>query len=93
MHVGPAQNIAPASPVSPVSPLSLPVLQRGAGIKPKPPSPNVRVLQQRLGIPDDGQFGGGTEKAVIAFQRSHGLVDDGIVGPKTWAKLFEGSRA
>jgi peptidoglycan hydrolase-like protein with peptidoglycan-binding domain len=70
------------------SPVTLPTLVRGAGIKPKPPSPNVKVLQQRLGIADDGQFGGGTEAAVIAYQRAHGLDPDGIVGPKTWASLF-----
>jgi len=32
-------------------------------------------------------YGRTTRKAVIAFQRSHGLSADGIVGPRTWAKL------
>lgn len=36
----------------------------------------------------DGEFGSGTEKAVRAYQRSNGLDADGIVGPKTWAKLL-----
>src|SRR5688572_30493801 len=31
----------------------------------------------------DGSFGGGTEAALIAFQRSEGLLDDGVAGPKT----------
>jgi putative chitinase len=35
----------------------------------------------------DGDFGGGTEAAVIAFQRSSGLLADGIVGAKTLEKL------
>jgi putative chitinase len=35
----------------------------------------------------DGDFGPGTEAAVIAFQRSEGLTPDGIVGPQTRAKL------
>ena len=36
----------------------------------------------------DGDFGGGTESAVKKYQEKHGLDDDGIVGPKTWAKLL-----
>lgn len=37
----------------------------------------------------DGIFGGGTQSAVRAFQKRHGLVVDGIVGPKTWAELLK----
>lgn len=74
--------------VAPVSPVTMPVLVRGAGIKPKPPSPNVRILQQRLGIAADGEFGAGTEKAVKAYQAAHRLQVDGIVGPETWTSLF-----
>jgi peptidoglycan hydrolase-like protein with peptidoglycan-binding domain len=40
-----------------------------------------------LGVAVDGMFGGKTEAAVRAFQRSQQIVPDGIVGPKTWAKL------
>lgn len=36
----------------------------------------------------DGDFGGDTLAALVKFQRSKGLDDDGIVGPKTWAKLL-----
>lgn len=35
----------------------------------------------------DGAFGALTEAAVKAFQRKNGLADDGVVGPKTAAKL------
>ncbi|MEZ5862665.1 MAG: peptidoglycan-binding protein [Geminicoccaceae bacterium] len=35
----------------------------------------------------DGRFGPGTEAALIAFQRAHGLLPDGIFGPITRAKL------
>jgi peptidoglycan L-alanyl-D-glutamate endopeptidase CwlK len=35
----------------------------------------------------DGRFGGGTEAAVKAFQRSKGLTPDGIAGPNTMAAL------
>lgn len=40
----------------------------------------------------DGKFGPGTEAALVAFQRAHGLLPDGVAGPITWAKL-EGDRA
>ncbi|MCM8899788.1 peptidoglycan-binding protein [Caldicoprobacter algeriensis] len=36
----------------------------------------------------DGVFGSRTRQAVMAFQRDNGLAVDGIVGPKTIAKLF-----
>lgn len=35
----------------------------------------------------DGDFGNETLKAVKEFQKNNGLGVDGIVGPKTWAKL------
>ncbi|HEX6155465.1 MAG TPA: peptidoglycan-binding domain-containing protein, partial [Burkholderiales bacterium] len=35
----------------------------------------------------DGEFGNGTQAAVIAFQRSAGLLADGIAGPRTLAAL------
>lgn len=37
----------------------------------------------------DGDYGTATEKAVKEFQRDHGLTQDGICGPKTWAALQE----
>ena len=37
----------------------------------------------------DGDFGGKTEAAVIAFQRANGLDDDGEAGPMTFMKLNE----
>jgi len=55
----------------------------------------VTFIQERLtvlGFPaaSDGLFGPGTETAVKNFQTSRGLVADGIVGPLSWAALFEG---
>ena len=53
----------------------------------------VRRLQQALADLGfrpgliDGDFGGGTEAAVIAFQRSRGLLPDGVAGPRTQAAL------
>lgn len=56
----------------------------------------VRDIQDRLlGLGEDpapdapGEFGDGTRQAVIAFQRSRGLAQDGIVGPDTWRALYE----
>lgn len=37
----------------------------------------------------DGDFGPGTEVALFAFQKSKGLIPDGIAGPATWAALPE----
>ena len=36
----------------------------------------------------DGDFGSATKNAVKKYQGKHDLVKDGIVGPKTWAKLL-----
>ncbi len=38
----------------------------------------------------DGYFGLGTEKALIKFQKDHGLKDDGVAGPSTVQRLIEG---
>ena len=37
-----------------------------------------------------GEFGNLTKAAVIKFQNKCGLVEDGIVGEKTWAHLLNG---
>ena len=47
----------------------------------------VKILQQKLNLMDDGIFGSLTEEAVKEFQKNNGLTADGIVGQKTWDKL------
>lgn len=51
----------------------------------------VKTLQTLLHCAADGIFGQITLEAVKAFQSANGLTADGIVGPKTWAKLLEGT--
>lgn len=50
------------------------------------------ALNDKLGIElgTDGKFGAKTKAAVKDFQRQNGLKPDGIVGPKTRAKLVGG---
>lgn len=52
----------------------------------------VRELQAKLKVRADGVFGPKTEMAVRAFQRGHGLTEDGIVGRAT-AGVLDGPDA
>ena len=84
-------SAAPAAPAAKVESVSdLPVLKKGSE------SDSVKALQTllkgygySLGVYGaDGDFGSATENAVEAFQEDMGLKADGVVGPKTWAKLL-----
>lgn len=48
---------------------------------------SVKFIQQQLSLPVTGDFEEKTHNAVEALQKKHGLLVDGIVGPKTWAFL------
>jgi hypothetical protein len=47
----------------------------------------VKQVQAKLNVATSGNFDGATEAAVRQFQRDHGLVPDGIIGPRSWASL------
>lgn len=59
-----------------------PVLRQGAT------GDHVVRLQRLLSIVSDGVFGPKTRDAVIAFQKKHELLPDGVVGGLTWAMLL-----
>lgn len=67
--------------------LSRPTLLRGVE------GAQVKELQRLLELVQSGTFDGLTEARVRDFQRRHGLVPDGIVGPKSWARLDARERA
>lgn len=70
------------APVSGARPYPGRMLKRG-----EPAGPDVLYLQNKLGVNPTGPFGPATHAAVVAFQRKHKLLADGIVGPRTWALL------
>lgn len=49
---------------------------------------DVERIQRAVRVTSDGIFGSGTETAVKAYQKRHGLSADGVVGSKTWNKMF-----
>jgi peptidoglycan L-alanyl-D-glutamate endopeptidase CwlK len=69
------------------------LLERLTSLRVGSRGPAVRRLQRRLTDRGfrcgaiDGEFGHGTEAAVIAFQLSEGLLPDGVAGPRTLTAL------
>lgn len=51
----------------------------------------TKIVQKAVGLKGDdvdGKFGTDTEKAVIAYQKAHGLKADGVVGYNTWKVIL-----
>ena len=73
---------APAPQIeTPAAASARPVLRRGST------GPAVGDMQRLLGITQDRIFGPATQAALIAHQKAHQLVADGIAGPAVWASL------
>ena len=47
----------------------------------------VKLLQEKLGLVADGDFGPKTEKALKEWQTKSGITPDGVAGPTTLSKL------
>lgn len=47
----------------------------------------VKLLQEKLGVTADGQFGPATEKALRDYQAKEKIVVDGIAGPDTFTHM------
>jgi murein DD-endopeptidase MepM/ murein hydrolase activator NlpD len=78
----PAAPAKPSKPATGSRPYPGKMLRRG-----QPASPDLAYMQAKLGVNPPGPFGPLTHKAVVAFQKKHKLLADGIVGPLTWSKL------
>lgn len=71
--------------------IEMPVLKKTT---PTTKNQSVKTVQACLdiygyGLQIDGSFGGKTDAAVRAFQKSKGLTVDGVVGQKTWTALLK----
>jgi peptidoglycan hydrolase-like protein with peptidoglycan-binding domain len=73
----PLPSVIPAVDVS-----NRPTLRRGSI------GGDVELVRTKIGLAPSGAFDADTEAALRRFQRDHGLVPDGIVGPRTWATLM-----
>jgi N-acetyl-anhydromuramyl-L-alanine amidase AmpD len=77
-------TVAPPAPIPTVEPLG----QARRTLRRGDVGAMVAALGMKLSVSGASEtFDGAMEAAVRQFQRQHGMVPDGIVGPKTWAQL------
>ena len=70
--------------------IQLKVLRKGEN-RGDPQIQNLQRILKDMGYYDmevDGSFGGGTQRAVKAFQEDRAIDIDGIVGRETWIQLL-----
>lgn len=79
-------GITAPKPKPPAIPATVRKGSKGATVGKLQKALNNKGASPKLTV--DNNFGGKTDTAVRAFQRKHKLTADGIVGPKTWAKLL-----
>lgn len=48
---------------------------------------DIRTIQAKVGAVQDGIYGPDTKRMVALWQGANGLEADGVVGPRTWAKM------
>lgn len=92
--LGFAEGLRKSAPIGGIGALDRPYPGNPIGLN-SPKRDHVRWIQARLNFAGkgktkldvDGDYGPLTEKAVIAFQKAHGLTGQGMCGPKTWPLL------
>ena len=85
-----AKAKAPVAPVAATA--TIPVVLKNPGypgsyVQKGSKGEAVKFVQQQVHVHVTGDFDEATHVAVEALQRKHGLLVDGIIGPKTWAFL------
>ena len=71
------------------SPLTLKMGSKGPAVKALQCILNIAGASPKLTV--DGTFSSKTKTAVVSIQKSYGLPQDGIAGPKTWEALLKTS--
>ena len=87
---GPLSAASSSEPAASPEPMPAPSESANPAPSLKPSPHDIQLALKNAGFYQealDGKMGPATRDAVKEFQRVHGLVDDGVVGRQTWAKL------